>query len=114
MKSLEGMAQEMFTKFSLKETGKRADWKYLSDSRKLEWMKDVFHVADYYMLELKAKLKPIPFGQKNSTVYDAGVFDGVRAERVALHQLIDQVHVDLANQLIDFEQDMNKPKRKES
>jgi len=112
VKTLENMAKEMFTKFSLQETGKHANWSYLSDERKLEWMKDVFKMADYYMTELKLQLKPIPTNMRSSTVYEGGVIDGIRAERVALSQSIDQIHIDLVNQLIDFEQDIPKRKSK--
>jgi hypothetical protein len=114
MKTLENMARDMFTKFSIKETGKPSNWAYLSDERKLEWMKDVFKVADYYMLELKAELKPVPNNMKSNTVYESGFIDGTRAERVTLHQSIDRIHNTLVNELIDFEQKLIKSKRRSS
>lgn len=103
MKTLESMAKETFEKFSIRETGKLLKWKYLSDERKLEWMQELFELMDYYMEELRGQLKPLPINPKSDTVYAAGLNDGIRSERVFLHQLMEKIHKDLADQLVDFQ-----------
>jgi hypothetical protein len=104
MKTLEGMAKELFEKFAFKETGKVLQWKHLDDDRKIEWIRDVFEVADYYMEELRSQLKPLPVNPKSDTVYGSGINDGMRAERIYTHQLMEDIHRGLADQVVMFEE----------
>lgn len=101
MKKLESMASELFIKFSIKETGKAANWAYLSNERKAEWMKDVLAVANHFLENLQAHFKPlgIVHGQ---TVYESALMEGMRAERLGNQQAITEIYEDLNNELEDF------------
>lgn len=107
MKALEGIALELFNKFSIKETGKKADWAYLSNERKLEWMKDVFLVAHHVFKELIADFKPLPKLQGN-TVYEMAYSEGVRSERVYTQQMIQAVFDKLKEELANMENSIKK------
>lgn len=99
MKTLEGLAREMFAKFSLMETGRQGNWDYLSDERKLAWMQDVAEIADFIIKEVKSEFKPLPVSSKAGTVYESGYMEGVRSERVQCMNVIDAIEDDLVEQL---------------
>jgi hypothetical protein len=98
MKKLEGLAREMFTKFSVLETGKQGNWDYLSNERKLAWMKDVGMIASYVLVEVKKEFRPLPRGNANS-VYESAYMEGVRSERTYNIDTINKVEQDLVEQL---------------
>jgi hypothetical protein len=102
MKKLELMTRELFTRFSLKETGKHAKWEYLNPQRKIEWMKDVLMISDYFMKELQATIKPLPTNQRSMTVYEAGYNAGSRNERLFFIQLVSEIQENLISELEEF------------
>lgn len=101
MKKLEGMAAELFLKFSIQETGKAANWVYLSKERKIEWMKDVLVMANHFLETLQSEFKP--WGKiQGQTVYEAALIEGARAERISNQQTIEQIYKDLNDELEEF------------
>lgn len=108
MKALEGMARDLFVKFSIRETGKAADWNYLGDRRKLEWMKEVLIMAKHFLDELHTEIKPLPVNQKGSTSYEFGYNDGMRSERAAILLLVENKLQKLVDEYEDFEYSVNK------
>lgn len=102
MKTLEGMARELFNRYAAR-VGVEANWNYLSDDRKLVWMKDVMLLADYFMENLKLEMKPIPTNGKSNTVYEAGFNDGVKSERTSFTVLIEELHGKLLDEYQDFQ-----------
>lgn len=109
MKNLEGLARELFTEFSIKETGRAGNWDYLSDERKAFWMKDVLRIAKFLIREIKKDFKPLPTG-KTSTVYESAYMEGVRSERLSHDMTISHIEEDLVNELAIF-QDNIQPKK---
>jgi len=99
VKSLEGLARTLFTKFSIRETGKTSNWDYLSDERKLAWMQDVATIASYIIKEIKSNFKPLPNGTPSMTVYDSGHLAGIRAERILNENIICDIEEDLVDDL---------------
>ena len=108
MKKLEGLAREMFVKFSMSEFGIQASWDHLSDKRKLAWMEDVITIADYFMLELQKDFKLLPSRNNSATVYESGFMDGVRQERAMNIESVEKVHDTLLEQYADFVEKLNK------
>lgn len=102
MKRLEGMALELFNKFSLRETGKVGNWQYLSNERKLEWMTEVIIMANYFQGEVLKTIKPLPNPQRIETVYASGHADGTRAERIYMTSLIEDQFQKLVDEFEDF------------
>lgn len=111
MKTLEGMAQELFNRYAEK-SGVKADWRYLSESRKLVWMKDVLLISNYFLNNLKNEIKPIPNNTKSSTVYESGFNDGVRSERTSFLTLVDQLHEKLVDEFENLQYVVDKSQEK--
>jgi hypothetical protein len=111
MKRLEGMALELFNKFSVRETGKQGNWQYLSNERKLEWMKEVLIMAKYFHSEVLATVKPLPNNQKIETVYASGYSDGVRTERTYLVSLFEDQLQKLLDEYEDFQYSIKARKK---
>lgn len=107
MKTLEGMAREIFNRYAAK-SGVRADWIYLSDERKLVWMKDVLLLSEYFLTNLKLEMKPIPSNERATTVYEGGFNDGVRSERTSFTVLVDELHERLLDEYEHLEYKVNK------
>jgi hypothetical protein len=103
MKTLEGMALELFNKFSVKETGRVGNWQYLSDKRKLEWMKEVLIMANYFHGEVLKSVKPLPNNQRIETVYASGHADGARSERIYLITMFEDQLQKLVDEFQDFQ-----------
>lgn len=110
MKSLEGMAMEIFNRYAAK-SGVKADWRYLSDERKLVWMQDILLLSQYYLENLKAEMKPIPTNQRSTTVYESGFNDGVRSERTSFTVLVDELHEKLLDEYRDLEYSVKKTQK---
>lgn len=110
MRTLEGMAHDLFLKFALKETGRPANWAYLSDNRKLEWMKEVMIMANHFLLEFKKQIKPLPLPTANrpQTSYESGFYQGQVSERSNFHRILEETHQELINELADFENSLKK------
>lgn len=108
MKTLEGMARDLFNKFSMRETGKLGDWSYLSNTRKLEWMKEVLIMAKYFLDEIHSDIKPLQNNQRTNTVYESGYNDGVRSERAACLSLVENKLQKLVDEFKDFEHTTKK------
>lgn len=107
MKKLEGMARELFNRYA-ERSGLRVNWNYLADDRKLVWMNDVILLADYFLENLKAEMKPIPNSAKSSTVYESGFNDGVRSERTSFTVLIEELHEKLLDEYEQFRYDVDR------
>lgn len=99
MKDLEGIARDLFTKFHMKETGKVGNWDYLSDERKLAWMQDVMHIADFIIKEIKSEIRPLPISTSTGTAYESGFMAGLRSERIQNEKIINAIEEDLIEQL---------------
>lgn len=110
MKNLETLAREVFDRFA-KNSGSKADWNYLSEERKLAWMQDVLLISEYFLNDVKSQLKPIPFNQKFSTVYETAYNEGLRSERVAFTTLVEDVHKKLLDEYEDFEYSVSRSKK---
>jgi hypothetical protein len=111
MKTLEGMALELFSKFSVKETGVIANWQYLSNSRKLEWMKEVLIMANYFYKEVLASVKPLSNNQKVETVYASGYADGARYQQIYMVGLFEEQFQKLLDEYEDFEYSIKESKK---
>jgi hypothetical protein len=111
MKTLEGMALELFNKFSVKETGKVGNWQYLSDQRKLEWMKEVLIMAKYFHGEVLKTIKPMPNNPRIETVYASGYADGSRSERIYMVTLIEDQLQKLVDEFEDFQYSLKDNKK---
>ena len=109
MKTLEGMAMEIFNRYAAK-SGVKADWKYLSDERKLVWMKDILLLSEYFLNNLKNEIKPIPTNSRSNTVYESGFHDGVRSERTSFLVLTDNLHKKLLDEYEEFRYAVDKSK----
>lgn len=107
MKNLEGMAREIFNRYA-ERAGVRANWNYLSDSRKAVWMQDILLLSEYFTNELKNSIKPLPGPTKTSTSYEAGFASGVYNERVYFTNLIEGIHDKLTYDYISFENKQQK------
>lgn len=112
MKTLEGMALELLNKFSIKETGKPANWSYLGSERKLEWMAEVIIMAKYFHGEALKSLKPLPNSQRHDTVYAGGYADGERNQRVYLVSLFEDQLQKLLDEYEDFKYSLKDPTNK--
>ena len=111
MKTLEGMALELFNKFSVKETGKVGNWQYLSDGRKLEWMKEVLIMANYFYKEVLLSIKPLATNQKIETVYASGYLDGQRFQQVYMINLFEDQFQKLVDEYEDFKYSVKESKK---
>lgn len=111
MKTLEGMAMEIFARYANK-SGVKADWRYLSDERKLVWMQDILLLSEYFLDNLKAEMKPIPSNQRSNTVYESGFNDGVRSERTSFAVLVDELHERLLDEYQELEYSVKKSQNK--
>lgn len=110
MKTLNGMARELFNRYS-EQHGVMANWEYLSSERKAAWMKDALFVAKYYLENLKAEIKPIPPNVKSATVYEAGFNDGVRSERTSFNVLVEDLYENLITEYEHFKHQATSEKR---
>jgi hypothetical protein len=110
MKTLEGMALELFNKFSVKETGRVGNWQYLSNKRKLEWMREVLVMARYFYGEVLKTVKPLPNNQRIETVYASGYSDGSRTERIYMVSLFEDQFQKLVDEFEDFEYSLKDSK----
>jgi hypothetical protein len=111
VKTLEGMAREIFIRYAEK-SGVKADWNYLSDNRKLVWMKDILLLSEYFLTNLKNEIKPIPSNKKSTTVYESGFNDGVRSERTSFLVLVDELHEKLLDEYEQLQYSLNKSQNK--
>ncbi len=112
MKTLEGMAREIFNRYAAK-SGVKANWDYISAERKLVWMKDIILLSNYFLENLKAEMKPIPANNlKPNTVYESGFNDGVRSERTSFAVLVDTIHETLLDKYEEFEYSLKKSQDK--
>lgn len=102
MKTLETMAAEMFHNFA-KQEGISADWNYLSPNRRLAWMEDVMIVMNYFMDEIAKEIRPLKQPGQLSTVGERFFFAGQMEERKLFHQMTEDIHNQLKQQLEDAE-----------
>jgi hypothetical protein len=109
MKTLDGMAREIFNRYAAK-SGVKANWNYLASERKLVWMKDIILLSNYFLENLKAEIKPIPSNQRSTTVYESGFNDGVRSERTSFIVLAESLHEKLLDEYEEFEYSLKKSK----
>lgn len=103
MKPLEGMALDLFNKFSIKEIGKPSSWAHLSNDRKLEWMAEILVIAEYFYKEIFSSIKPLPDNQKTDTSYGNGFNDGVRSQRNYFVSFFEEQFQKLLDEYEDFE-----------
>lgn len=109
MKTLEGMAREIFNRYAAR-SGVKADWNYLSTERKLVWMQDILLLSEYFLTELKGTIKPIPSNLKSTTVYESGFNDGVRSERTSFTVLVEELHEKLLDEYDNLKYSQKKSK----
>ena len=106
MKTLDGMARDLFNKFSIRETGKSGDWNYLGDTRKLAWMEEVLIMANYFLKELKNEIKPLS-NKQAYTSYESGYNDGIRSERTLFYSMVSEKFEKLVDEFEDFSYSVN-------
>lgn len=102
MKSLERLAKESFEKYSLRQTGRKANWDYLSEERQKVWKQDLFELIDMILLEVRSSVKPIPPNESSyNTSYANGHQEGKKEERAILIQLLQDIHEEYEAELQD-------------
>src|SRR3990167_5306356 len=84
MCTLEELAKNIFTKYSLERTGKTSNWNLLQASRKLAWVEEVYFFIQFIAKDLRTSIKPTLIDTKVNTSFNLGFISGMNEERVKL------------------------------
>lgn len=104
MSPLETLAKALFEDFSMRETGRQANWNYLSKPRKIEWMKDVLRIHKHLSDRLIKTIKPMGNTSQVNTSWGMGFNEGLRSERIHFITIVQNLHQDLESDLGDFQE----------
>jgi hypothetical protein len=100
-KLVERIAKTLFQRYA-KGEGSQSRWEYLGEERQLAWMHDVLDLHEFYYKSLNLALPPLVNNRKPATSYEAGYYDGIKAERVAIVQLLEQIYKQLEAEVEDW------------
>jgi hypothetical protein len=106
MSTLEKLTKEYFKYYVARKSSNNYDWNLLNQKRKLEWMKEVMLIANFFLAEMQDKLKIVNNNTpQTSTSYGTGFVEGVKTERTALIGFICDLYKELQE---DFNIELNK------
>lgn len=104
MKSLEQIAQKIFTEFAYRRSGMYLDWRYLSPERKLAWMKEVEETFQECLDYVKTDLKPYMQPAGSAASYEKGFIAGQAHEAKRIQEKIGAMKNQLQDQLERFKE----------
>ena len=99
MTKLEVLAQQAFSNYSMKYTGKVASWQHLSNERKVEWMRDVLDILCTFTTELKKEIRPVKPDSPLDPIFTKGMNKGIREERFSFLKKIEALEESFLQQL---------------
>jgi len=102
MTTLEGFAKRMFEKYSNKKHGYTANWSRLSKERKIEWMKDVLYLSEFFVEELIEKFGKPPVFQDSKTSFEMGYNKALHTSHINVINFINDLEEDLEESLEEF------------
>lgn len=111
MTELESLAAQAFERFA-KLKGQKADWTYLSEERKVAWMKEMIFFIEHISDRLKTKFKAPPRSNPNGGAYATGFNDGLTTERLSITNFIEMLDEDYKDQLDQRESVQIEKKRR--
>jgi hypothetical protein len=99
MKTLREFAQSLFLDYAYRKTGVWVDWNYLSNKRKLVWLREVHFYLTQCFSVVKEEIKP-NMQLMGSTSYEKGFLAGQDFEfrrlqgklQVALEKVTEELH----------------------
>lgn len=98
MTRLEKLAKEVFESYSVRKTGKVAEWRYLTDETRAIWLRDVYSMCCVLLGHVRQEvLKPVGTKSGASTVFETGYNQGFEAAHKALVANFEKVFEDLIN-----------------
>lgn len=101
MNELEILARELFYRYAADRQAP-AFWERLPLDRKVAWMKEVMTNHQVIIKHLKTKMKPVAELGIGAASYERGFNHGVKTERFAIKNYLDEVEKSLIKQLEDF------------
>ena len=101
MTELEQLAKEAFDRFCVL-TGEKANWIYISEDRKIAWMKEVIFLSDFFSEKMREKFKRVPEINPQTGSFALGYNQGIAMERTATINFIEYVDNDLKEQLDQY------------
>ena len=108
---LENLAADKFIEYAFKQTGKTVNWRYLSDERKLAWIREF---VDMYLLIIDQivpilDLKVSKLG--HSTTYEKAFLSGESFENFRCTSLISNLKTEIEEQYNKLQEDYASTKR---
>lgn len=81
MTKLEKIAEAMFDRYCIEETGHTGNWAYLSPHRQAAWVEEAYMAVELVVKSMQETVKPLPAPHKFDTVWEQGRFAGQSNER---------------------------------
>lgn len=101
MTKLEKIAEAMFERYCLEETGIAGNWAYLSQERQVAWMQEAYMAVELVVKVMQDNIKPLPTPYKFDTIWEQGRFNGQANERTAfigyLHDVLESCKEEVEN-----------------
>ena len=108
MKPLQQYAQKLFCDYAYRKTGVWLDWNYLSDARKLVWMREVKQTFIDTVVSIKEELKPSIQLVSGTTSYEKGFLAGQAFENRRIEGKLLNILEQLDLELEAFENTIKK------
>lgn len=102
MKTLEELARDNFTLFTLKKLGKKCDWNLLDSQRKLDWMDEVYFNITEALTEIEKRLDNKQLDRVPQASYEAGVVHGTNREQLRVKREIKNIRDKFKEDLTEF------------
>ena len=102
MRSLEEITRDLFTRYSERKTGRKANWKFLSADRQTDWLEDSYMIIDELLTEIKKELDLKVPNKQPQTSFESGVVQGIRREQTKINTKIRDLRESYLGQLKDF------------
>lgn len=101
MNELEVLARELFYRYAASREAP-AYWERLPLDRKVAWMKEVLVGTQVVTAHLKSKIKAVAELGIGAASYERGFNHGIKTERFALKNYLDEIEKNFNRQLEDF------------
>jgi len=103
---LESYTANLFVDYCARQGISNASWAYLSNKRKLVWLKEASFLLKSSIKEIKKQIKPLgkTGGQAS---YEIGYNQGMYAERLSMISLLEYLESDIQDQFETLQQHYN-------
>jgi hypothetical protein len=108
---LENLAADKFIEYAFKQTGKTVNWRYLSDERKLAWIREFVDIYIMVIDQIEPLLKLKPSGLGMVTSHERAWSQGENFENFRCTSLISNLKTEIEEQYNKLQEDYASTKR---